>query len=318
MNQVDSPGRRLVPIVLAILVAACAPDGPPPSQTPSEMVRIPAGPFVMGSDRVDTEGLGSRYGFTRPLFVDEHPRHRRNLPAYLIDRYEVTNADYKAFVERTGYPAPPSWIETAYNVPDAKLGTAHVENLRWIASDYFHLDRDTTKMTREALLEALLAEQRRRDRLPVTAVSWFDADSYCRWRGKRLPTEAEWEKAARGTDGREYPWGDEWREGLANSGDQADDDETRLPPGSVASDRSPYGVFDLAGNVSEWVADRYAPYPGNDRPDPAYALGHRVVKGGSAGLGHYALSLFFRAARRGHARPDVVSTDVGFRCARSP
>ena len=280
------------------------------------MVRIPAGPFLMGSDRIDSEGLASRYGFTHPLYINEHPRHRLTLPAYFIDRYEVTNGDYKAFVEQTGYPEPPSWIESAYNLSEDKLRTAHVDNLRWIASDYFHLDRDTKRMSRDELLGSLLAIQRRRDRLPVTAVSWFDADSFCRWRGARLPSEAEWEKAARGTDGREYPWGNDWREGLANSGGDGEDDETRLPPGSVTTDRSPFGVFDLAGNVSEWVADRYAPYAGNTRPDPDYGRGHRVIKGGSAGLGHYALSLFFRAARRGHARPDVVSTDVGFRCAK--
>ncbi len=305
--------------LLGLLVACDQGDRvvPAPPLAADEMVLIPAGPFIMGSDRRDEQGLAGRYGFTRPLFVNEHPRHAVTVPAYRIDRYEVRNVDYKRFVLSTGYPEPPSWIENAYNLPDSKLTSAHLDNLRWIASDYFHLDKDTRQMTREALLTDLLAIQRQRDVLPVTAVSWFDADSYCRWRDARLPTEAEWEKAARGPDGLAYPWGNDWREGMANGGEAADGDEVLLPGGSMPSDRSRYGVFDLAGNVSEWVADRYQRYPGNvDDDDPAYDRDQRVIKGGGAGLGHYALSLFFRAARRGHAKPETVSTDVGFRCAR--
>lgn len=281
------------------------------------MARIPAGAFVMGSDRVDAEGLQARYGFTRPLFVNEHPEHRVHLGAYYIDIYEVTNAEYKEFVLQTGYPEPAAWVQNAYNVVDGKLETAHVDNLRWIAADYFQLDLDTTQMGKQELVETLLGVQRRRDRLPVSAVSWFDAYNYCDWRGKRLPTEAEWEKAARGADGAEYPWGNEWAPSITNTGDQVDAEDVLAPPGSYPEDVSVFGVYDLGGNVAEWVADWYRPYPGSDTGDQDFGDKHRVVRGGGAGLGHYALSVFFRSARRAHADPDTVSTDVGFRCARS-
>ncbi|MCC6208504.1 MAG: SUMF1/EgtB/PvdO family nonheme iron enzyme [Gammaproteobacteria bacterium] len=305
-------------LLAAILCAACGES--PPEGTASageaDMVFIPGGPFIMGGDKTDEEGLQARYGFTVPLFVNEHPRHRAGLPGFYLDVTEVSNADYKAFVLQTGRAEPAEWIQNAYNVADRKLETAHVDNLRWIARDYFGIERDISALGREELLALLLDIQRTRDRLPVTAVSWFDADAYCRWRGKRLPGEAEWEKAARGPDGREYPWGDEWRHGVANSGDQGEGDEILAPVGSYAGDVSVYGVRDLGGNVSEWVGDWYRPYPGSDAQDDDFGETHRVVRGGGAGLGHYALSVFFRSARRAHAEPGMVSTDVGFRCAK--
>ncbi|MGE0370383.1 MAG: formylglycine-generating enzyme family protein [Gammaproteobacteria bacterium] len=310
-------GRWGCVLLAAVLCAACG--GPPEVAAPAAeagMVFIPAGPFIMGSDKTDEEGLQERYGFTVPLFVNEHPRRRAELPGFYLDATEVSSADYKAFVLQTGRAEPAEWVQGAYNVADRKLETAHVDNLRWIARDYFKLERDTSALDREELLALLLGIQRGRDRLPVTAVSWFDADAYCRWRGKRLPGEAEWEKAARGPEGREYPWGDDWRHGAANSGDQGEGDEILAAVGSYPQDVSLYGVYDLGGNVSEWVGDWYRPYPGSDAQDADFGEKHRVVRGGGAGLGHYALSVFFRSARRAHAEPGMVSTDVGFRCAK--
>jgi len=295
-----------------VVVAACSRAPAPP---PQGMVLVPAGDFILGSDKTDSENLRARYGFTFELFLNEHPAHHANIGAFYIDRLEVSNADYKAFVTQTGYPPPPEWIQNAYNVGDDKLRTAHESNLRWIAKDYFNLDVDAST-GRAELLEQLLRIQRQRDRLPVSGVSWVDADRYCQWRGKRLPTEAEWEKAARGASGLEYPWGNEWLHGKANSGDEAEGEESLAPVGSYPGDVSPYGVLDMAGNVSEWVADWYLPYPGSEYWDPAYGQQHKVVRGGGAGLGHYSLSVFFRAARRAHALPEMRSTDVGFRCAK--
>jgi len=308
---------------MAVGLAACSDAGDPVSphtgpKAPEGMVYIPGESYTIGSDKIDEEGLQTRYGFTKPLYVNEHPRHEVEVGAFFIDRTEVVNGDYKRFVEATGYPSPEPWVQNGYNVREDKLRSAHVKNLRWIATDYFKLDIDTTKMDKPALLDALFAAQAERHKLPVAAVSWFDAESYCRWRGKRLPSEAEWEAAARGPKGTIYPWGNEWRPGAANGGDESEDDEPLRPPGSSDDDRSPLGVLDMAGNVSEWVADAYLPYP--DAPaadaDPDFKQDHRIIKGGGAGLGHYALSVFFRGSRRGHAKPEAVSTDVGFRCAR--
>jgi len=281
-------------------------------------ILIPAGPFIRGSNKVDDEGLQERYGFVTPLFINEHPEHTLILPAFILDKYEVTNVEYKAFVMRTHRPEPQAWIQNGYNVHDDKLRGAHIDNLRWISSDYFNLDINPATLDQEQLLSALFAKQAQRDALAATAVNWFDADDYCRWVGKRLPTEAEWEKAARGPDGNEYPWGAEWSQGLANSGENPaqEDDESIMPPGSFPRDVSYYGVFDLGGNVSEWVADVYQPYSGSDFDDPNYAKQHRMVKGGGAGMGHYGLSTFFRGARRAHTAAESASTDVGFRCAR--
>ncbi len=312
--------------MLVLVLAACqrAPEesaavddaggGPVPSAI-NDMVLIPSGAFLMGSDRRDTEGLQARYGFTVDLYLNEHPPRRVSLEPYLIDRFEVTNAEYKRFVLETGHPEPEHWIANAYNVADARLESAHVNNLRWIAADYFALEGDLGAMSREDLLAVMLRMQRERDTLPVTGVSWYDADAYCRWRGARLPTEAEWEKAARGPDGLEFPWGNDWEHGRTNTGELMEGDESLAPVGSHAGDESVWGVRDLGGNASEWVADWYLPYRGAEYWDEDYAHQHRVIRGGGAGLGHYALSVFFRGARRGHAAPEATASDVGFRCA---
>jgi formylglycine-generating enzyme required for sulfatase activity len=258
------------PCLLFSVLTACTP-------VPPGMAYVPAGPFVMGTDQEDTEHRAAEYGILKPWFEDEHPAHTANIPAYYLDKYEVTNADYRVFVRATQRRPPPDWG-----------GSRHQRGLA---------------------------------RHPVTSVTWDDADSYCRWAGKRLPTEAEWEKAARGFEGRLYPWGDQFEPHRANLGG-ARNGTTAV--GSYPAGQSPMGVYDLAGNVWEWTADWYHPYPGNTVAAPDETPSGRVLRGSSwAGVGHFppeALHAILAHNARGSFRfgadPNGRLNDVGFRCAR--
>ncbi|MFI5340291.1 MAG: formylglycine-generating enzyme family protein, partial [Candidatus Methylomirabilales bacterium] len=235
---------------------------PPPATGPNqvraretaEMVRIPAGTFIMG----DTHGDGED---------DERPANRLTLPAFWIDRTEVTNAQFSRFVQTSGYRPQGEWQETAAG----------------------------------------------KDPHPVVYVTWHDAVAYCRRAGMRLPTEAEWEYAARGADGRKYPWGDQWDDSRARfSGNRGN--QTTAPVGSYPIGASPFGVLDMAGNVWEWMSSLYRPYayiPTDGRENPN-APGRRVVRGGSWLLNPWDL----RAAHRDWAEPDYRSPYIGFRCAQ--
>lgn len=287
------------------------------------MALIPAGDFIMGSDKKDTVGLQKKegtvnpYGFVDPIYVDEAPAHKVSLPAFLIDKYEVTNAQYRDFVIQTRYRVPYTWPRNGYNASDRLLSTYAVEELRRIALDYFKLDMEVEKMSKEAILAELFKIQRTRDNLPVTAVSWSDAFTYCGWAGKRMPTEAEWEKAARGPDSLEYPWGNDWDVKKVNIG-SGESEAAAAPVGANPGDKSVYGVYDLAGNVTEWVYDWYDAYPGSTLKHKDYGQVHKVVRGGMASAGHYdTLSYTFRAARRSHVNPETALVDVGFRCAKN-
>ena len=305
---------RIGYFVFVLLLFGCDQPVPKVAPPPEGMVLVPAGEFVMGSNRVDRDGKQDEFGFREPMYLDEHPEHRPNLAAFYLDQYEVQARDYKQFLLQTNSAAPPPWVQNGYNVTMQRLEGFPLDTLRKVARDYFKLDMDASVMDKAALLSALQQVQQSRDVLPVIGVNWYDAASYCRWLGKRLPSEAEWEKAARGAGGFEYPWGNEWDQQKSNVGDG---EEVLVAVGSYPTDRSPYDVYDLGGNVSEWVDDWYQAYPGADYQSQYFGDIHKVIKGGGAGVGHYALSYFFRAARRGQADPSSMSVDVGFRCAKS-
>jgi len=305
----------LIGIVLLALSGCESLTAPQSTVNAGDGQLIPAGSFFMGSDKVDTSGKQQEYGLVKPLFLDEHPGHRVELPAYYIDRYEVNNTQYKKFVRETGRAEPFPWTQNGFNLIEPRLRASDLETLRWIATEYFKFDIDTRTVSKKQLIRLMREDQAMKDRLPVTSVSWYDASAYCQWAGKRLPSEAEWEKAARGEDGREFPWGNEWDTGQTNVGDDADWEEGIAPVGSYENNQSPYGVYDMAGNVWEWAADWYQPYANSDYTSKDFGETHKVIRGGGGGVGHYSLSFFFRSAMRGNALPNAQSGDVGFRCA---
>lgn len=216
----------------------------------AEMIFIPAGEFIMGSNDYD----------------HEKPQRKVCLDGYWIYKYPVTVAQYRKFCEAT-----------KWKMPDAP-------NWGW------------------------------KDDHPIVNVTWHDAVTYCEWAGVRLATEAEWEKAARGTDGRKFPWGDEWNENKCANSIKPNHLSNTVAVGSYPQGVSPFGVLDMAGNVWEWCSSLHAPYPynSNDGREDLKALGERVLRGGSWGDGY---EVNFRCAGRGGSYPDGWWTCGGFRCA---
>ncbi|MBI3024284.1 MAG: SUMF1/EgtB/PvdO family nonheme iron enzyme [Candidatus Tectomicrobia bacterium] len=249
------------------------------------MALVPAGPFLRGAPAPS------------PPEKDDAPARSVHLEAFSIDRAEVTNAAYARFLEATGR-RPPHWDaqDARRAAPSGSpLGDPRRED--W--SRFSWEDRRPPPGTAD---------------LPVTLVTWFDAEAYCAWAGKRLPTEAEWEKAARGADGRRYPWGSAPPQGRANFGGAH---SGPLPPGSYPGGTSPYGAADMAGNVAEWVGDYHDPGYYREAPDrnpqgPERGA-QRVVRGGFWRDGEERLQTF----RRWRLPPAQKHGGVGFRCAGS-
>jgi formylglycine-generating enzyme required for sulfatase activity len=255
------------------------------------MVFVPAGPFEMGSN--PDVGLAECEKFSvtgvckRESFEDEAPVHTVTLAAFYIDQYEVTNAQYRRCVE---------------------AGVCQVPNCWWGGSTY---------------------DDEAKSNHPVICPTWDQAQAYCEWREARLPTEAEWEKAARSTDGRLYPWGDTFDGARLNFCDKNCDNSwanknyddgyaETAPVGSYPDGVSPYGAYDMAGNVLEWVVDWYeADYydrsPSENPTGPTSPTSNKVYRGG------YESSAAddTHAAKRSKNAPNIGDTAVGFRCAAS-
>ena len=240
------------------------------------MLWIPAGPFLMGSNPDQVQQAADWCNCDKRRYEDEQYLHKVQLDGYYIDQYEVTNRQYQAFVDATGY------------VTDAE----HKSEAKTWRTEY----------------------TQGKANFPVVWMSWNDARAYCKWAGKRLPTEAEWEKAARGGDARIWPWGSEWNQNRLNS--LVGGRKTTTAVGSFPEGASPYGAMDMAGNVWEWVNDWYqANYyqTGNDTNPVGPESGEdRVLRGGGYNNGLQDV----RTANRHKGGQTGYAPDHGFRCAK--
>jgi formylglycine-generating enzyme required for sulfatase activity len=259
----------------------------------SVMRLIPAGEFIMGSTQAQIEAARhmdiSGHEFT---LLDELPPFRALVPDYYVSVHAVTNEQFAAFLSETR--------------PTAE------QLKRWAPA----LEQISVPAKRSEVYGVTSAFERH----PVIHVSWFGAEAYCHWAGLRLPTEIEWEKAARGTDGRLYPWGNEWHDNFLRwVGDKHRKYETTAPVDAYPEGRSPYGIFQMAGNVDEWCADwyqwavyrRYA--TGDLRPPASGEM--RVVRGGTCA--NWKKVRFRCAHRRGNDAAIVNVLYTGIRCACS-
>jgi formylglycine-generating enzyme len=211
---------------------------------------------------------------------DEYPRHEILLDTFWIDQFEVTNGRYIEFVKSAGHRVP----------------------------------RNPTNPTRnlwqgDTITESL-AER------PVINVDWFDADAYCKWAGKRLPTEAEWEKAAKGTSDRRFPWGNVEPTGKhLNYNQRWIGEKTLMPVGSYEAGKSPYGVYDVVGNVWEWVNDwydaRYYEKSPSKNPTGPQEGTKKVIRGAGWQNETPTVRIFTRV----DSDPSMRNESTGFRCA---
>jgi formylglycine-generating enzyme required for sulfatase activity len=260
----------------------------------SVIVYVPAGEFTMGSDERS----------------EEQPVHTVYLDNFWIDKYEVTNEQFTRFVAATGYQTEAERLGRGWVWKSPK--GEEVKGAHWRQP---HGPDSSIQDKMDP---------------PVVLVSWGDANVYCQWAGKRLPTEAEWEKAARGTDERKWPWGNTFDASRLNFCDrnceftwkdtEADDGHARTAPvGSFLAGGGPYGALDMAGNVWEWVADWYnagcykTPQPEPNPPGPNSGE-YRVIRGGS----WFIVQGLTRCAYRTGGWPQDSYNDIGFRCAKDP
>jgi formylglycine-generating enzyme required for sulfatase activity len=281
------------PVVLATPTPKPAPPTPTPRPKPTEAPAVEATEEEATAEGEATAMPKEESAPAGPLFEDmvlieagpftmgqdggkpkNAPAHEVDVAAFEIDRFEVTNDEFAWFVEQTGYA-------TYAEEQGSKNWTSVAEG---------------------------------KGSHPVVYVTWNDATAYCEWAGKRLPAEAEWEKAARGEDGRAYPWGNEFMPENGNFYEGGI--RGTVAVGSFPGGASPYGIEDMAGNVREWVEDYFLAYPGAaPDADPFFGEENRVNRGGGWFDGEEGEVV--ATYNRNAGPPDIsANDDIGFRCAR--
>lgn len=269
-----------------------------------EMLLIPSGEFIMGVTKEQATRFVQDYyspsAMISPyLFNNEVDEHKVKVAAFRIAKFEVTNREFKEFMEAGGYKKKDYWKDLL------EIQDLNTDLVGWQRINLF---RDRTDKPGPSTWSKGTYADGKADH-PVDGVSWFEAAAYCRWKELRLPTEAEWEYAARGSDRRFYPWGND-RNVFQKWGTRQAEQST--PVGAITEDVSPFGVMDMARNVSEWVADTWYLYPDSplqplEESDP----GIGIRRGGN----YYSLHLELRTTFRKRAEKLERGAGTGFRCA---
>jgi formylglycine-generating enzyme required for sulfatase activity len=285
MNRTAHPALALAAVALALVRV-------PPAMavdTTVESVRVPGGSFIMGTREDDVPELKEKYGISFPgVFEEEVPAHRVTLSDFRMDRHEVTQARFAAFLEQS-----PEWERD--RVADELHNGLYLEG--WEGA----------------------RPQEGMEQHPVVFITWHAAQAFCRWAGGRLPTEAEWEWAARAGDEREFPWGGELPD-VERANYHANDIDRTTPVGSYPPNE--LGLHDMAGNVWEFLLDEWLPYGEDDAIDPIAGgpvddeellgvRGRRAVRGASYGGAVVNLRTRWRDS---HVVTNAIEF-VGFRCA---
>lgn len=309
-NTPVPPTATTAPPTATALPATATPTQMPPTATavPSTPTNTPTtAPTVGTVQRRGKDNAEMVYVPAGDFIVGGDVTRTVSLDAYWIDRTEVTNEQFKQFADATGYKTDAEKQGWSDDYVGGKW--EHVTGQTWL----------TPNGAGSAIADKM--------KQPVSLVTWNDASAYCTWAGKRLPTEAEWEKAARGTDGRTFPWGNTWDGTKLNfcdgnctyswkDGSVNDDFAESAPVGSFPKGASPYGALDMAGNVWEWAADWYAPdYPKNlsaSNPTGPASGDAKVVRGGAWSIDQS----YARTSGRLYVAPDFRQRSVGFRCAQ--
>jgi formylglycine-generating enzyme len=265
-------------VISAVVLWAAEPSAAQPSPKPvNEVVGKDGAPMILVPAGLFPMGVPKG---DRDGGRDEYPRHEVVLDHYYIDKYEVTHGRYAEFVKATGHRTPEN-----PKYPKRTLWSDHLSDS--------------------------LSER------PVINVDWQDSEAYCRWAGKRLPTEAEWEKAARGTEDRRFPWGNvEPTDKHLNFNQKWKGEKTLMPVGSYEAGKSPFGAYDMAGNVWEWVADWYDPLyyeksPGTNPKGPDTGT-YKVLRSSGWSVETPLVRLFTRVK----SDPKNRNDSTGFRCAK--